>query len=128
MGVHFSPMKTVTLSTKEIVHFGPWKRKAARLFKQTLEKGVCYRQDMTTGQFDNVKEIPTENFDNAYEAVLPILVQRIEGAGGDVAYTQHWLDDLSEPDYQKLEGAVSELKLASREEGEKNPGATAAAS
>jgi hypothetical protein len=121
-------MKTVTLSTKEVVTLGPWKRKAAKVFHQTINKNVFYMQNIESGKIDQVKKIPVENYDAAYEAVMPILVDRIEKDGGTLPFSQGWLDDLEERDYDALEAAVSELKLSAREAGEKNPGTTAKAS
>jgi hypothetical protein len=114
--------------SKQVVTLKPWKRKAGKLFYKTINKDVFYVQDLGTGQIEQVKKIPVENYDAAYEAVMPILIERIEQNGTEIPFSQAWLDDLEERDYDALEAEVSALKLSAREAGEKNTDTTEKAS
>lgn len=113
-------MKPVKLTSGETVHFKPWKRKAQRLFKATLKEGVFLRRDLDTGKLSPVEEIPAGNFDRAYEAVLPIVIEKVERDGGEVPFSEAWLNELEGTDYDLLERAVYELKEAAKASADKS--------
>ncbi len=100
---------SVTLSTGEVVSFKPWKRKAERLFQDTLKQGVFYRRDMNTGVLDPVEEIPASNYDKAYEAVLSLAIDTIT-KDGSVPYSQVWHDELFTNDYDLLYAEIMKLR------------------
>lgn len=96
----------VTLSSGEKVHLkDKWTHKLQKLFETTLLP-------------DNGPLIG-KNIYAAYEAVLPYLVERIEGTSGDVPYGQAWLDECDPGDYKLLVKAIDGIGKIGQAEGEK---------
>lgn len=102
--------KIVTLSTGEKVHLK--EKFTHRMHKElfaALNKGVVWRQSVETGEFE--KEIPAVNIETQYEAVFPLLVDKVVTKDGkEQPYSQDWLDDLLQADYKLLEAAASEVR------------------
>ena len=115
----------VTLSSGEVVTLRAWKRKADKAYTRALKQGVFYRRDAETGDLNVFEEVPANNFDTAWEAVLPLMIERIERDGSEIPFSQSWLDGLDPGDGEKLEAALLEIKVAAKAAGEKNTGATA---
>jgi hypothetical protein len=115
----YTPAVQITLSSGEIVHLKPWKRKADKVFNLTLMQGVLARTDPEGNALPT--DMPVVNLGLAYEAVLPFVIARIEKAGGEVPFTEAWRDDLEPKDYQAVEDAVRQIKGAANASGEKNP-------
>ena len=59
------------------------------------------------------------NMLDAYDAALSQLITRIESKGGDIPYSQEWIDGLTKQDFGKLKEAVD--SLAEDEAPKKNP-------
>lgn len=113
---------TVTLSTGEKVYFKDrFTHGMHRAMFKAVNKGVTWKQSLETGEYE--KEIPAENVELQYEAVFPLVVERIEG-GKTPHFTEEWMDDLSQADYRSLEEGVAQIKLGNTvtdEAGKKNP-------
>lgn len=116
----YTSLVQITLSSKEVVTFGPWKRKAAKVFAHALKQGVVFRRHIDTGDMETTEEIPVNNFSLAYEAVLPVLIERIDRNGESVPFTEVWRDDLEPRDYDALEAAVYQLKEAAKASADKS--------
>ena len=58
----------------------------------------------------------------ATEAVLPLLIEKIEAGSAEMPFSREWLDDLLAEDYDALQAAVIEIKNRGAEEGKKNRG------
>ena len=111
----------VTLSSGDTVHLRAWKRKAEKAYNRALKEGLFYRRNPETGDLDQFEAVPANNFDLAWEAVLPLMVERIERGGAEVPYSEAWRDDLDPGDSEKIEAAILQLKVAAKAAGEKNP-------
>src|SRR5207244_2407301 len=100
--------KVIPLSSGEKVHLKErWTHKLQKLFDTTL--------------LPDDGPLLGKNIYAAYEAVLPDVVERIEGKAGDVPYSQAWLDECDPADYKLLTKAIDGLGHIGKAEGEKNP-------
>jgi hypothetical protein len=95
--------KVIKLSTEEKVHLKEkWTHKLQKTFDAEL--------------FRDSEKLRPENIVAAYEAVLPLVVERIEP---DRPYGQQWLDELPQDDYKLLVAAVDGISVT--DAGKKNP-------
>ena len=101
--------KVVVLSSGAKVHFRTlFSHKMHREQVRALNEGVFWELNPDTGNYE--KKVPAENMDAQYEAVLPLVIEKIEQGGKDVECTTEWLDGLPQDDYFKLEVALLEIK------------------
>jgi len=101
--------KLLTLSDGTKVHLREkFTHKMHRELFAALNKGVVWKQNLDSGEYE--KELPAVNIEMQYEAVFPLLVERIETGGKEIAYTTDWLDDLLQADYRLLEEAAQEVR------------------
>lgn len=114
-------MPIVQLSTGEKVHIKDrFTHKMHRELFKALNRGVNWKQDAETGEF--TKELPAENIELQYEAVMPLVIEKIEKGGATVAFSPDWLDELDQPDYRRIEEAIAAVRVgptAQSESGEK---------
>ena len=55
----------------------------------------------------------------AYETVLPMLLEKIERGGATVEWSVGWLDDLPEPDYKLIVKTVDEISSLDKDKEKK---------
>lgn len=95
----------VSLSSGEKVHL---KEKWTHRLQKTFDARL----------FQDAEKLKAENIVAAYEAVYPLVIERIEP---DKPYSQAWLDDLPEADYKLLRDAVDSVSALDDAAGKKNP-------
>ncbi len=115
-------MKTVTLSDgSKVTLKDKFTRKMARAFAAVAYKSVVYEPDDLTGEMQMTRKIPKNDLDAGYEAVIGLLVEKIEKGGSEAPFTQQWLDDLVPKDYDLLESEAVAIKVG-KADGEKKGG------
>jgi len=112
----------VTLSIGDKVYFSEvWTHGCERALEKVRDEGVIIRENLDDGTW--VKEIPSENFNRAYEAVFPTIIEKIVREGKDNQYSEAWLNEIPERDYEKLKAHIVALRSSQdTEEREKNTG------
>ena len=112
----------VTLSTGEKITFKErFTHKMQKAIFRAVNNGVSWKQNVETGEYE--KDVPAENIEFQYEAVFPLIVERIEKDGKDALYSAEWLDEVLQTDYRALEDAVARIRngdTTTDEEGKKN--------
>lgn len=98
----------VNLSNGHKVHLAEkWTHKAQRVFTLAMVKGAVEHDDPKTGE--RVLRFPPENSYLCYDAVLPVVVTKIETADGEIGFSEKWLEDLEESDFDKLKKAIDKM-------------------
>lgn len=106
---------TIVTFLKEISH----EAEVAR--RDKMYEGVMLEPDAEGGFKTN--GIPFANYVKATEICMPYLITKIEAAGTVIAYSEQWLNKLTETDYKKLKAHVDKMVGATAEkvqEGKKN--------
>jgi len=117
----YTPAMQVTLSSGEVVHLRPLEAEGRQGVYPRPQAGLLLPQGRRDRRPGHYEEVPANNFDLAWDAVLPLMVERVEKDGTGSPYTDAWRDDLDPGDSDKLEGAILEIKLPPKAAGEKNP-------
>jgi hypothetical protein len=86
---------------------------------RAINKGVSWKMNTETGEYE--KEVPAENIEFQYEAVLPLMIEKIEKEGKQVPLSPEWVQELLEADYMLLEAAAAQIKIGKvvEEDGKK---------
>lgn len=96
--------KSVSLSTGEKVSLREkWTHKLQKIFNEKL--------------FKDEDKLRSQYIVAAYEAVLPLVIDKIEP---EKPYTQEWLDELPQDDYKLLVKAVDEIGVKNDEREKKS--------
>jgi len=112
---------TIILSTGETLTLKDrFTHKMHKALFQAINKGVSWKQNIDTGDYE--KEVPAENIEFQYEALFPLIIDKIEKGGTPVPYSQEWLDELSQEDFRKIEQAAVTIRNGEiiEAEGKKN--------
>ncbi|MGE0536637.1 MAG: hypothetical protein AB7O68_16825 [Pirellulales bacterium] len=110
-------MRTLTLSDgSKVTLKDKYTHKMAKAFAAFAYRSVVYEPD-DLGEMQVTRKVPKNDIDAAYEAVIALLVERVEKAGAEQPFSQAWLDELPPQDYDLLEAEAIAIK------GEKNGGA-----
>lgn len=108
---------TVTLSTGEVVTFRiRFTHGMQKALFRAVNKDVAWKMNAETGEYE--KEVPAENIELQYEAVLPLVIEKIEKDGKAVLFSAEWMDDLLQEDYRRLEEAVASIRIGKLVEDE----------
>lgn len=114
-------MKTVTLSDGTKVNLkDKYTHKMAKVFASVAYKSIVYQpDDANPDKMTVTRSIPKNDLDDAYEAIIALMVDSIDKQGVAVPFSQIWLDDLPPKDYDALEAAAIEIKCGTGDDGEK---------
>ena len=98
-------MSEVKLSDGTVVTFKGYNHKADRVLSEEMNRGVVLKDGQKL-------EIPVNNIQRAYEAVLPHIIV-------NPTVTQDWLDGLSREDYSLLYDEAVKLYTTVQDEKER---------
>lgn len=114
-------MATVTLSTGEIVTLrARFTRAVYKAFFRAQNKDVKWTQNLMSGDWE--KSVSPESIEFAFEAVMPLVIEKIELDGRTYQVSPDWIEDMLQEDYNAIERKFNELRFVRKEEGEKKEG------
>jgi hypothetical protein len=101
-------MPIVSLSNGQTVTIkDAWTHKCEKAFNMKL--------------YPDEQPLTVERIYQSFEAVFPLLIEKIEKDGGSLPYSLEWLEGLNEMDYRMVRDAVDALSKDGQGAGKKNP-------
>jgi hypothetical protein len=88
---------------------------AESVYTAAREEGVMERQVVEDGKLKTYRDTPVTNFGQAIEATLLYMIEKVKDGETETSATKAWLDELDEPDYEKLAEALVDIRRTTRE-------------